>query len=86
MFKMLHNNQYPTILDNISPRVPAHDYATRQLNNFVLPFPVVESVRINYQYQFLNVWNSIPFEIRSSDTIHIFNRAYRSYLLCLYSS
>jgi hypothetical protein len=84
MFDVLRKNLYPNLLACISPHVAEHDYGTRHSDNFVLPFPTVESVRASFKYQCINIWNAIPREICSETDSRIFKNKYRGYLLGFY--
>jgi hypothetical protein len=84
MYRMLKDNAYENILHCISPQQPNHAYCTRRTDDFLLPFPLVENVRMNFKYQFLNIWNQIPTEIKASTSHCVFKRKYTNYLLSLY--
>jgi hypothetical protein len=84
MYKILFLNKYQFLKEYISPVNPDHVHYTRN-NDFILPFPRVENVRINFKYQFLNVWNHVPEEIKLSNSYHIFKRDYKKHLISLYT-
>ena len=41
---------------------PDHSHSTRYTSNLVVPFPRVNTVKINYKYQFVKIWNNLPNE------------------------
>jgi hypothetical protein len=84
MYKMLNEQKFPALLAFIDPHTANHIHNTRNVNRFVLPFPRVENIRLNFKYQFLKVWNEIPIEIKSKTSHISFKSAYRGYLLSLY--
>ena len=84
MYKIIRLNQCPTAQANFNLHYPEHDYNTRNRSNPRLPFPRVNAVRINYNYQCINVWNNIPENIRSLDTIKKFKSALIKYFLSEY--
>lgn len=81
MFKMLKKNMYPSLLLYIAPNVADHGYYTRQNNQYVLPLPIVENVRASFKYQFLNIWNNIPENIKSENSYGIFKNKLKISLL-----
>jgi hypothetical protein len=84
MYKIIYKNDYQFLKEYISPMYPDHTYNTRN-NEFILPFPRVENIRINFKYQFLNVWNQVPVEIKLCNSYNAFNRSYKRYLVNLYT-
>jgi hypothetical protein len=84
MYKILYLNDYQFLKDYICPAYPDHGYNTR-INDFILPFPRVENIRINFKYQFLNVWNQVPVDIKTSNSLQVFKRNYKKYLINLYT-
>jgi hypothetical protein len=84
MYKTLFLNDYHFLKEYISPVYPDHAHNTRN-NDYILPFPRVENVRTNFKYQFLNVWNQVPVDLKLSNSFIIFKRSYKKYLLSLYA-
>ena len=62
----------------------SHTYGTRHRNDLVLPFPNVNAIRINYVYQCTSVWNNIPENIKSKETLKSFKREFSKYLVNSY--
>ena len=85
MYKMIVNNYFPSLLNCIAPHVPDHSYETRFSDRFVLPFPTVENVRMNFKYQFINVWNDIPNNIKLSPSFSMFKLKYYEHLIDSYA-
>ena len=84
MYKILNYDQYPSLSNALDLSYPSHGYNTRNLDALTLPFPRVEVVRENFQYQFANVWNDIPQYIRQQRTARAFKRSFTRYLLDQY--
>ena len=80
MYKLLKlKNRYLQplfIIENIE-----HNYSTRQIGTLQLPYPRVDSVKFNYEYQSLKIWNSIPLEIKDSRSLSIFKKNFKKYLV-----
>ena len=79
MFKMIKLEQYPNILAYINPETLTHNYETRN-QNYVLPFPIVETIRLNFKYQLINIWNEIPENIRELESYNMFKGELRKSL------
>ena len=84
MYKILVTNSNPHLQNSIDVQYPAHSYDTRNANRILTPFPRVDAMRYNFNYQFINIWNTIPISIRESASLKIFKRRYSEYLLSLY--
>ena len=81
MFKMLKLSMYPSLKNSLNLTEPEHLYPTRNRLNYNLPFPRVDSIRINYKFQFTNVWNELPVHIKDQSTLGSFKRSLKEYLL-----
>ena len=84
MFSMLNYNCHPSLLHYLNPHFPDHEYATRHVNNFVLPFPNVDTLKISFKYQFLKIWNEIPRNIKTAASLNVFKKSYCQYLINQY--
>ena len=84
MYKIISDNSNPFIRDAIPIASPTHLYSTRNRNRFLTPFPRVDAVRFNFQYQFLTIWNEIPTRIHEARNLKIFRRQLTSYFLSVY--
>ena len=63
MYKMLIKNELPLLRENISIQTAQHEYDTRSRDQLLTPFPRVESIRMGYQYQFINISSEVPENI-----------------------
>ena len=75
MYKILNLNMYPSLKASLNLSVPVHPYPTRNRLDYNLQFPRVESIRMNYRYQFIKTWNELPPEIKDKPTLLSFKRA-----------
>jgi hypothetical protein len=80
MYKMVQKGMHERLLATLDLRLPDHQYETRYSDEYVLPYPRVEALRMNYIYQFTKIWNSVPTNIKRELTIKAFKRKYSHYL------
>ena len=57
MYKVMKLGEVDSIGESLDIQYPMHQYETRSRNLLVLPFPRVETIRLNYKYQFTKIWN-----------------------------
>ena len=82
MVRKLLNEQCPEILNqNFTKRSQISTYETRRLNDLQVPRPRLEITRKSFSYQGAKVWNDIPNNIRDAESISIFKKQLRNYLL-----
>ena len=81
MFRVVVLDECPTVRRNLSLDYPDHQYSTRTSNDLILPFPRVEALRMNFQYQFVDVWNSIPDHIKEAVNLKTFKRMLLNHFL-----
>ena len=55
------------LFTNINFHTNDRDLNTRHSTELVLPFPSVNNIRMNFKYQIINVWNSVPNNIKIID-------------------
>ena len=84
MFKIIKLNLCPTVSENLRLRYPPHDHSTRNRNNLIPPFPRINTIKFNYEYQFITIWNNIPETIRDSRSVGIFKQELRNYFIETY--
>ena len=65
MYKVLKQNLCPTLQSNLELEYPIHQYNTRGRDNLVLPLPRVAALKINFKYQYNDIWNQIPDNIKA---------------------
>ena len=74
-------NDFESIRENLQLSYPTHDYPTRNRGNLIRPFPRVNSIKFNYEYQFINVWNGIPEHIKEMSPFRAFKTKLIKYFL-----
>ena len=81
MYKIIKLNQCPTVQMNLNLIFSEHGYNTRNVNNPRTPFPRVNAVRMNYNFQLVAKWNVIPDHIKSHNSISRFKSEFMKYLV-----
>ena len=81
MYRCLIKGECPTIHNNLSISYPQHSYETRNRNRLLEPFPRVETIRMNFQYQFVMVWNNVPDHIKAKRNFKLFKKSLIEYIL-----
>ena len=71
MFRMI-NGENEELADTMVLEPPNHVYNTRNRIRIQPPFPRVDAIRRNYQYQFIHFRNEIPDEIKNSRSLNCF--------------
>ena len=81
MYSIIVDKSIPSLKRQLFLEDPGHNYDTRTANTLRLPFPRVEVIRMNFRYQFVNIWNGIPEDIKSKPSKKSFKRAYIQYII-----
>ena len=84
MFKIVKMNSIPSLERSLCISYPSHSYETRSRNRLDTPFPRVESIRMNYKYQFCNVWNEVPEDIKTASSVRSFKKLLTNFYLSSY--
>ena len=84
MYRVIEQRECPTVEACLDLIYPSHEYNTRNSGNIVPPFPRVESMRSNFEFQFVAIWNSVPEYIKKSPNIRKFKSAFRDFILGSY--
>ena len=84
MFRLLVLNQNPHLQNNIIINHRHHEYDTRNRNLLVAPFPRVDAIKYNFQFQFVDIWNQVPDAIKQCISLRNFKRHYIQHLLDSY--
>ena len=84
MYKLLNMNRNEHVKKLVEIKRPTHGYPTSSGSRLIPPFPRVESIKMNFEYQFISNWNSIPQEIAESSSLSVFKKRLFKYLVCKY--
>ena len=79
MFKRLNLN--PNILSKHSD---IHNYYTSNNNNFITPKCNMKKSEMCINFKSIKVWNELPADIRTSDSLNVFMDNLRTHYLSLY--
>ena len=74
LFKILYEGYAPFLYDNVIALIRINNYNTRQSQNLRLPFPTVRSVKFNFLYRAILLWNTVDAEIRSLPSSFSFSK------------
>ena len=81
MFKVMRLGINPHIRPLIQIDYNEHDHFTRRRGEIQVPFPRVESVKINFEYQFINIWNNIPDNIKNAPSVNVFKKRLNTFFI-----
>ena len=84
MFKVVKMNVCLSLQSDLDLQIREHSYSTRGSGTYVVPFPRVECIKINYKYQFICSWNNLPEELKNTTTLSVFKKNYLSFLFYLF--
>ena len=84
MYKIVELRQYPPLTDNAIFMFPGHGNNTRKRDDILPPFPRVQVIKMNFEYQFITLWNNVPAYISNSSAIVIFKKRLVEYFLSSY--
>ena len=71
MFKVVKMNVCPSLQSDLDLQIIEHSYSTRGSGTYVVPFPRVECIKINYKYQFVCSWKNLPTELKNTTTLSV---------------
>ena len=80
MFKMFNCNHLPYMFEKVRNLVTQHNYNTRNSGNYIVPAPIVQSVKCNYLYQAIKSWNSLPQAIKDINNFNKFKKTLKEHL------
>jgi hypothetical protein len=84
MYRVLYCDVANFIFDKLITLLRDHNYLTRNRNSIKLPFPTVRTVKANFLYRMIDVWNQIPNDLKILASLKSFKKMYKTYLLDKY--
>ena len=84
MYKILNSNECPTLSNDMCLDYRNHPHNTRNRHTLIVPFPRVNSVLRNYEYQFIKLWNELPERITNQTSLRLFKRKLQLYYIEFY--
>ena len=70
--RLLTSNCFRELFTNINFHTNNHDHNSHHATELVLSFPSVNNIRMNFKYQIVNIWNSVPNNIQLIDNCNEF--------------
>ena len=77
----IHDTQYRRILPKHSD---IHKYPIMNNNKFIAPKCKMRKSEMPINFKSINVWNKLPADIRTSDSLNVFFDNLRNYFLSRY--
>ena len=85
-YKSFYLNFDPSLLSSLNRHLNVHNHNTRFNSNIVLPQYLSSKSQNSISYVGSKLWNSLPDEITSSISIHVFKNKLKQILISSYSS
>ena len=84
MYRVLKLNEIPELRRVLQLQLPDHNHDTRNSDMLVPPFPRIEALRMNFQHQFINIWNEIPIIIKEKPSLSSFKYSLKHHFINQY--
>ena len=81
MYRLVNTSEILPLRSIIELEYPSHFFNTRLRDNLIAPFPRTESIRMNFRHQFIKIWNSVPTHIKSSNSLRLFKKNFKKFLI-----
>ena len=79
IYRVVKLDKHPTLRGDLDLWLSPNQYGTRRNDSFILPFPRTEAIRSNFNYQFIQIWNSVPMEIKKQSSLSRFKNKYKEF-------
>ena len=66
------NNEVEGVNTNLMGHLHMHNYDTRRKSNFRLPKPKTEQLKRTFRYSAVQIWNSLPTDVRQCKSLSSF--------------
>ena len=81
VYNILYMNRYSKLAASLSELSWTHNYNTRKINIYQLPFARVQVDRASTLFSAVNLWNGLPLSVRSCKSLYSFASNLKKYLL-----
>lgn len=71
VYKVLNENYAPFIFDELMSLTNENHYNLRHQNSFVTPFPRVNTIKVNFIFNAVKIWNELTNDIKQSQSAQI---------------
>ena len=81
MYKVVHSICDASLSNRIKLQFPDHNFNTRGNGLYNLKFPRVNAIGRNLEFQFVEIWNSLPVAIKNAHSVKMLRRSLTRYFL-----
>ena len=74
MYRIVKLGEFNALSRSLNMSYPSHQYPTSARNQLLRPFPRTESIRMNYKYQFTDIWNGVPDSVKEASNLKVFKK------------
>ena len=85
-YKALYLNQYDTLTESLRSLNWSHNYNTRKINHFRLPYVKSTTEARHLLFRGVQFWNSLPLKLRAAASLLTFKKMLQQHLIDKYSS
>jgi hypothetical protein len=68
IYEIINENYAPFLYDALIDAIRDHDHDARNRSNYLLPYPGVKYVKINFLYLGINLWNNLENVFKDVNT------------------
>jgi hypothetical protein len=81
VYQILNENTMYFLREKLLNLTRTHDYETRNRHAFLLPYPRVLSIKLNFLYQAAKLWNNLNDDIKLCTSSSILKKTYTNFIL-----
>ncbi len=71
MYEILNEGNAPFLYDTVNDYVREHDHNTRNHNQFLLPYPGICNVKINFLYLAIGYWHNLENIFKEAGSFNV---------------
>ena len=84
-YKLIHRFYSADIESIFEPILNEHSHNTRRYQEYIVPFPRINTIKLNFKYQVYLQWNNLPVSIKNSKSLSSFKSQLKAHYLNLYN-
>ena len=84
IYKIFIHGHVPFLFEELSALIPSHDHQTRGRDMLRVPWPTLVN-KCNFLYQGVQLWNSLPDDVKHASSLNLAKQRYRDVLLNAYA-
>ena len=85
MYKAIYLGYYDPLTESLRDLNWSHHYNTRKINSYRVPNVKTSANTRHLIFKGVQLWNSLPFELRTSRSLYTFKNKFKNYLLAKYA-